>query len=81
MNLYEHCTGEQQKSINVYMVAYVNWKGEWVMDDKKCKTEKSAITHSKKVAKEKALNGRVSVRIMPKSKRERAKLQKNINKF
>ena len=63
------------------MVAYVNWIGEWTMDVKECKTEKSAKTHSKKVAKEKALNGHVSVRIMPKSKRERAKLQANINKF
>lgn len=81
MNLYEHCTGDTQKSTNVYMVAYVNWRGEWVMDVKECKTEKSANTHSKRVAKEKALNGRVSVRIMPKSKTERAKLQANINNF
>ena len=81
MNLYEHCTGTTQKSTNVYMVAYVNWRGEWVIDDKECKTEKAAKTHSKKIAKEKALNGRVSVRIMPKSKQERVKLQKNIGKF
>jgi len=81
MKLYEHCTGDTQKSINVYIVAYVDWKGEWVMDSKECKTEKSATTYSKKIAKEKALNGRVSVRIMPKSKIERTKFQTNINKL
>ena len=47
-----------------YQVAYVNWKGQWVMDSKKFKTESSATKHSKKISKDKAENGRVSVRKM-----------------
>lgn len=81
MNLYEHCIGEKQKSATVYMVAYVNWKGQWTLDEKEFKSEASAKKHSKKIAKEKAENGRVSIRLMPKSKTERTKLQKNIGKF
>lgn len=81
MDLYEHCTGDKQKSINIYMVAYVNWKGKWTLDNKEFKTESTAKKHSKKIAKEKAENGIVSIRLMPKSKKERSKLQKNIGKF
>ena len=81
MSLYEHCTQSTQKSENIYMVAFVNWKGEWCMDSKEFKSKKSAQAHSKKIAKKKALNGRVSVRSMPKSKTERNKLQASINEF
>ena len=79
--LYKHCTGEELKSGVVYMVAYVNCWGDWVMDEQEFKTESAATKHGKKIAKEKALNGRVSVRVMPKSKTERSKLNSKINKF
>jgi len=46
----------------VYQVAYVNWQGVWCMDTKQFKTESAAKNRSKLVAKQKAENGRVSVR-------------------
>lgn len=81
MDLYEYCTGNKLKSGYIYQVAYVDWRGDWVMDDKEFKGEASAKKHSKAIGKEKALNGRVSVRMMPRSRVERTKLQANINKF
>ena len=83
-SLYEHCTGERQTSKNVYIVAYVSGKlstyGEWMMDTEEFVTLASAKKREKELYKN-ALNGKTSIRTMPKSKKERKQLQQNINKF
>ncbi len=79
MTPYRHCIKTVQLLPTVYVVAYVNWLGKWVMDTQEFKTEKSALVHSRKLAKTKAENGRVSVRKVLSSKFKSAKLQQNIN--
>ncbi len=48
----------------VFQVAFVNWRGQWTMDDKTFRTERAAERRAAVVAHERAENGRVSVRRM-----------------
>jgi hypothetical protein len=77
MTPYQHCIETVQLLPTVFVVAYVNWLGDWVMDTQEFRTEKSALAHSRVLAKTKAENGRVSVRKVISSKFKRAKLQQN----
>lgn len=45
----------------VYMVAYVNWKGEWVSLPEQHSSQAKAEAARRKIAKTKALNGRSTV--------------------
>jgi len=71
MALYNIATEMNRQNPTLYVVAYVNWLGVWVMDTQKITTMKSALAHSRKLAKTKAENGRVSVREVPSSRSER----------
>jgi hypothetical protein len=79
--LYEHCTGTQQKSKNVFIVYYKNWLDEWTADTEEFTTEAKAKTREKLIKKEKASNGKTTIQQSTKSKKERKTLAKNINKF
>lgn len=82
---YLHCTGTPIESGWCYQVAYLSGRignyGQWVVDSKKYKTSDAAAKVAKKISKTIALNGRVSVRLMPRSQSEADLLNANLDKF
>lgn len=82
---YLHCAGTPIESGWCYQVAYLSGKigsyGKWIVDSKKYKTSDAAAKAAKRIAKTIALNGRVSVRLMPRSQSEANLLNANLDKF
>lgn len=82
---YLHCTGTPIQDGWYYQVAYLSGRignyGEWVMDSKKFKTSDAAAKAAERIAKTIALNGRVSVRLMPRSQSEANLLNANLDRF